>query len=100
MALVRAQLSRVAHAPEQEACNAIVNSRQKDTTERQLSDEEVTVIGFALLLATGNEAITSQIRDDATRLSPRQRCASPIPRVNELMKISAPDHPGGTFTVA
>jgi hypothetical protein len=34
--------------------------------ERQLSDEEVTAIGFALLLVTGNEAITSQIRDEAT----------------------------------
>jgi hypothetical protein len=33
--------------------------------ERQLSDEEVTAIGYALLLATGNEAITSQIHDVA-----------------------------------
>jgi hypothetical protein len=28
-------------------------------------DEEVTVIGFALLLSTGNDAIISQIRDEA-----------------------------------
>jgi hypothetical protein len=34
--------------------------------DRQLSDEEVTVIGFALLLVTGNDAITSQMRDEAT----------------------------------
>jgi hypothetical protein len=34
--------------------------------ERQLSDEDVTVIGYALLLATDNEAITSQVRDEAT----------------------------------
>jgi hypothetical protein len=34
--------------------------------ERQLSDEEVAVIGFALLLVTGNDTITSQIHDEAT----------------------------------
>jgi hypothetical protein len=33
--------------------------------ERQLLDEEVTVIGSALLLVTGNDAITSQILDEA-----------------------------------
>ena len=34
--------------------------------DRKLSDEEVTVIGYALLLVTDNVAITSRIREVAT----------------------------------
>jgi Flp pilus assembly pilin Flp len=41
--------------------------------ERQLSDEEVTAIEYALLLATGNDAITSQIRNEAAGISARER---------------------------
>jgi hypothetical protein len=41
-------------------------SIRRHATVRQLSDEEVTVIGFALLCVTGNDAITWQIRDEAT----------------------------------
>jgi hypothetical protein len=52
-------------AGRQARCHATAKNRQGENMERQLTDEEVTVIGFALLLVTGNDAITSQIRDEA-----------------------------------
>jgi hypothetical protein len=46
--------------------------------ERQLSDEEVTVIGYALVLAMGYDAITLQIRDvsEAYLLAKREQVRS------------------------
>jgi hypothetical protein len=59
------------------------------TMERELSDEEVTAIGFALLLATGHEAIVFNIRDVAEKYlrakQVRRRCAVPWCRCSGLL---------------